>query len=117
MKKIKKPNFKIDEVVLVLIVVAVAVGVSFYDRQNKPGSIGPENITDILMDGHSVSFVSGGVVDESRLTEVRKMSYEELKSYLNLKKDFCIYLEDGNGNIILSKEPERQDNSLMCKSR
>ncbi len=40
-------------------------------------------------------------VNESKLSEIASIPYEQLKSEAGAKNDFCIYLEDENGNIIL----------------
>lgn len=101
--KPKKPNYKIDEISLVLVVAIIAIAVSFYEYNKKPVPIGAEKITGLLLDSHDISFASGGVIDSDKLKEVQKMDYIQLKNRLNVKEDFCMYIEDENGNIILAK--------------
>lgn len=98
-----KFNFKIDETVLVLIVVIVAMIVSIYGKLNKPAEIDAEIITNMILDDHPTSFANNGVVDENKLEKIKNMGYEDFKKSLNAKNDFCVYIEDGNGEIILSK--------------
>lgn len=103
--KLQKQNFKIDEIALVLIVAVLTIFASFADR--KAGHIDAQEITEIIMDDHYFSFASGGVIDESRLKNLQEMRYEDLKKSLNTNKDFCMYIEDGHGNIIMEKGSSR----------
>src|SRR3989338_5699565 len=91
---IKKTSFRIDEVVLVLVVVAIAFIVGIYEKSAETGKVDAREITDIIFDDHYMSFVNKGVVDKNKLEEIRKMDYESLKASINAKNDFCIYLED-----------------------
>lgn len=101
MKK-RYTKFQIDEIVLVLIVAVIAMVISIFDNANSP-RMDAEKITAMVLDGHELSFVSNGVIDESKLAEVQNINYEELKDLLNVRNDFCLYIEDGDGKIILSK--------------
>ena len=113
---IKKFNFKIDEIVLVLMVAIVAIAVISYEKSRSISPIEAEKITAMILDDHEISFVNGGVVNESKLREVQSLDYKELKEELNAKKDFCIYMEDENGNIILDKSSEKlSKDSSACK--
>lgn len=40
-------------------------------------------------------------INISRLNELKNLSYEELKRRLRLEGDFCIYMEDEKGNLVL----------------
>ena len=112
----KKINFKIDEIMLVLIVAIIAVIVSIYEQNKDVNVIEAEKITAMILDDHEISFVNGGVVDEGKLKEVQSLDYKELKEELNAKKDFCIYMEDEIGNIILAKSSEKlSKDSSVCK--
>ena len=100
---IKKPNFKIDEIVLIFLVAAIALAASFWDKGDGISNIEAENIAGLIMDDHDLSFVSSGVIDENKLSEIKNMDYTEFKRSLRARKDFCVYIEDGNGNAILAK--------------
>src|SRR3989344_834143 len=39
-------------------------------------------------------------INVSRLNELKKMSYDELKRFFRIDGEFCIYLEDEQGNIM-----------------
>ena len=110
----KNNNGKFDELYLVLFIVIVAIVISVYDYRRSPSSIEAEKITQKIMDHHDISFASNGIIDEAKLKQIREMNYEELKSILDTKSDFCIYIEDEYGNLILEKGPENLD-SDYCK--
>jgi hypothetical protein len=110
----KKLNFNIDEITLVLIVAVMAIIIVFYE-QGGVGTVEAEKITALILDDHDVSFANNGIVDEKKLKEVQNMDYEEFKNLLNAKKDFCVYIEDENGNIILSKGSSKlNEDGIPC---
>ena len=111
----KKPNYKIDEIVLVFIVVVIVMIVSIFE-QNKPQTIEAEKITFLLLDDHKLSIANNGIVDNSKLQEIQSMNYEDLKNNLNAKKDFCVYIIDENGNIILAKGSQKlAEDGVPCQ--
>ena len=114
-----KPKFKIDEMTLLLIVAVIIMVVSVYDKMNKPVNepkMEAEKITEIILDNHGMSFASGGVIDENKLREIQDMNYEDFKKSINAKNDFCIYIEDGNGNLILAKGSSKLNkDGLSCR--
>ena len=116
-KRNKKPNFKIDEIMLVLIVVVITVVVSIYDKKNHPNSIEAEKITELILDHNDISIVSqGSSIDQQKIKDIQEMSYSQLKGYFNVKNDFCIYIQDGNGDIILAKGSSKLSaNGIDCK--
>ncbi|MBI2657334.1 hypothetical protein HYX08_01420 [Candidatus Woesearchaeota archaeon] len=95
-------KFKVDEIILVLIVALIALAVSVLDKANKP-EMEAKKIKDMLLDDHEISMAAKGVIEESRLSQIRDMGYDDLKNSLGAENDFCIYIEDENGNIILAK--------------
>lgn len=104
-KQNSKPK-KIDEILLVLIVAIIIIFVSVYGKINKTRdkqTMEAEKITEIILDNHGMSFAKGGVIDENKLEEIKSINYDDFKKSLNAKNDFCMYIEDANGNIILAK--------------
>lgn len=99
----QKPNFKIDEIALVLIVAVMAVIVSVYDRVNQLPITEVEKLTETILDNYVTSFATNGVIDGDKLDKVQNMDYNDLKNALKIKNDFCVYIEDGNGEIVLAK--------------
>ena len=111
-----KSNFKIDEITLVFIVAVISIIVVIYDKLNEPTLNEAEKITEMILDEHSISFANNGIVDENKLEEIKNMDYDEFKNSLKAKNDFCIYLEDGNGNLILAKGSSKLNgDGLYCK--
>ena len=115
-KPIKKTNFRIDEIAIVLIVAVLAIFVSVYERSNDVKKIDASEITEIIMDDHRLSFANNGVIDNGKLKEIQKMDYLALKNELDVKNEFCMYIEDENGNIILAKGSEKLNkDGMVCR--
>ena len=49
----------------------------------------------------SMKIVNKNELNISKINELKNLSYEELKQRLRVEGDFCIYIEDENGNILL----------------
>lgn len=117
-KPSSKPK-KFDEILLILIVAVIIMFVSVYDKIGKSGNgrmTEAEKITEILLDDHGMSFASGGVIDEGKLNEIKNISYDDFKKSLNAKNDFCIYIEDEYGRIILAKGSGKlSEDGLGCR--
>ena len=115
MKK-RKPRFKIDEMVLVFIVVFVSLFVGIYDKVTQSPTLVAEKITELILDEHYLSFANNGVIDENKLNEIKNMGYNDFKKSIKVKKDFCIYIEDENGNIILAKGSSKfNSDGIYCR--
>ena len=110
-----KPKFKIDEITLVLIVALIAMIVGIYEKNNQTTVKEAEKITDNILENNAISLVSNGVINEAKLTEIKNMDYEEIKKMLNIDEDFCIYIEDENGNVILNKGSAELSKDGVCK--
>lgn len=111
-----KFNFKIDEMMLVMIVAFVTMIVVVYDKINEPPNMEAEKITEMILDEHSISFVSNSIVNESKLKKIQDMSYDDFRKSLNAKNDFCVYIEDEKGNIILAKGSNKLSrDGIVCR--
>ena len=107
---------KIDEITLVLIVAVLAMIIGVHNKTNTQKEIDAEKLSYIITDNHDLSFASDGIINQNKLKDIQKMNYEELKNYLNVKNDFCIYIEDGNGNIILAKGSSKLNrDGIYCR--
>ena len=116
--KSKPKNFNVDSVSLILLIVllAVIIGLLTKPSETKIGSLEAEKITEMIFDDHILSFATGGVIDEEKLEAIKRIDYNEFKKSLNIKNDFCIYLEDENGDIILSKGSSKlSEDGLDCR--
>ena len=103
-----KKRFRIDEITLVIIVIALAFIVGIYEKSgNSAKRIDAYEITEIIFDDHYMSFVNDGVIDPQKLEEIKKMDYIALKNGIDAKNDFCMYIEDTDGNVILAKSSSK----------
>jgi len=60
-----------------------------------------ETLLDTLTnEGGRVSLLGSNELLEVRVRELYEMDYEEIKSILGLKQDFCIFFEDISGNLV-----------------
>lgn len=109
------PGFRIDEITLVLAVAVVAIAVSVYSKLSEPDGTEAEKLTAVIL-GHSLTVsANGGIVDENKLREIKKMNYNEFKKSLNIEKDFCIYIEDEKGGILLAKGSSKlKEDGINC---
>ena len=96
-----KQKFKIDEINLVLIVALIVFILSIYSKANEPKALDSDKI--IQMINAKFNLEEHGVIDKNRLQEFKKIEYTTLKNSLNIKNDFCIYIEDENGHVLFSK--------------
>lgn len=112
--KISKSTFRIDEITLVFIVAVVAMIAVIYGKTGN--EMEAEKITDMILDNHGISFANNGVIDENKLKEIQKMDYDDFKDSVNAKNDFCVYVEDGNGGVILAKGSAKLSNEeFICR--
>ncbi|MBI2647353.1 hypothetical protein HYW99_02660, partial [Candidatus Woesearchaeota archaeon] len=51
-------------------------------------------IKQVASDDNLLSVINNNEVNESKLHELKNLSYEELKRRLRITSDFCIYFED-----------------------
>ena len=58
-------------------------------------------IKQIDADGSIIKIIDNNEVNQSRLNQLKNLSYDELKRELRINGDFCIYLEDDKGNLVL----------------
>ena len=96
-------------VAVVLFVIIVGVFYAFLTADSN------EDKTEFLEDGalallsefnceiavnSSSCVVEDGVLNQSLLSDLGDMSYEDLRTQLNIPGDFCLYIKDGNGNLV-----------------
>ena len=49
----------------------------------------------------SLRILNKNEINITKINELKNLSYDELKQRLRVEGDFCIYVEDENGNIVL----------------
>ncbi len=58
-------------------------------------------IRQVSSEGISVGILDKQQISISRLNELKNLTYDELKKRLRVEGDFCIYLENDKGEILL----------------
>ena len=115
-KKAEKPRFKIDGITIALIVAMILIIIITINQKANQSSNDAGRIMKMISDDTSVALSVNGVIDQAGLERIQSMNYEQLKKYLNIKNDFCIYVEDENGNIILAKGSTKLSrDGIYCK--
>ena len=51
-----------------------------------------------------ISLLKSNELLEEKVEQLEKMDYEEIKSMLGIKSDFCIFFEDATGNLVRVNE-------------
>ena len=102
----KSQSWSID-VIFGIIVFMVAFFVFFIVLSEDPaGKINrlkeeASSIVRQLVSGEELRIVDGTEVNVSRASKLKDIQYEELKRRFRVEGDFCIYIEDSKGNIVL----------------
>lgn len=52
-------------------------------------------------EGSAVAIIDNQELNVSKFSQLKNLSYDELKRTLRIEGDFCIYLEDDQGNLLL----------------
>lgn len=114
-RTIKPSKSKIDEITLVLIVAIIIMVATISQKNNQPTDEAG-NIMKIILDDNPAALSTNGVINQIELERIQRMNYEQLKKYLNMKNDFCLYVEDENGNIIFAKGSAKLSrDGIYCK--
>ena len=58
-------------------------------------------VKEIASGDSPLGIVDGNEINISKLGDLKNLSYDELKRRLRIEGDFCIYLEDEKGNLVL----------------
>lgn len=58
-------------------------------------------IKQLVSGGSPQRIVDNNEINLSKVNELKNLSYDELKRRLRIEGDFCIYIEDEKGNIVL----------------
>ena len=103
----KSQSWSIDVVLGVIIFMAAFL--IFYALLNANPNAKVSNLKDEasiiikqLVSGNTPPrIVDGNEINVSRVSDLKNLDYEELKRRLRVGSDFCIYIEDDKGNIVL----------------
>ena len=100
---------KYREFYIPLAFILAALIVALLIKSNKPERSDAEKITETFLS-------NGKVIDGQKLQKIQKMDYSEIKKSINAKDDFCMYLEDDKGNVILAKgSSSLAEDGINCK--
>ena len=99
----KTRKWKVDELTMVFIVAIAIIALSLLLRKENDAKQSAEEITVRIIGNPNLNLVKNGQVDQSQLNEIQKMDYQQLKNSIQSDSDFCLYIEDENGNVILYK--------------
>jgi len=61
-------------------------------------------LKNIESDDPNLGFIDGIDIDPEKLQELLLKNYEEIKTQLRVENDFCVFLEDEDGNVITIDE-------------
>jgi len=101
----KKPRkWKVDELTIVLIVAIAIIVLSVFLKGSHSEKKSAEEITVKLISDPKMSLIRNGQLDQAKLNAIQNMDYDSLKTSLESNNDFCLYIEDEQGNVLLSKE-------------
>lgn len=65
-------------------------------------------LKNVVSESSSVGIVDGIEVNITKLEELLGKDYSEIKKQIRVKNEFCIFLEDEDGNIIyITTDPDR----------
>ena len=95
-------TWSIDVIIGVIIfMLIIAVFYAFISSRSEP------TVDDLGDDARVIStklssdgVISAGSINRADIDTLCDMSYEDVKAQLGITSDFCIYLEDSNGNLI-----------------
>ena len=95
------------DIILGVVVFVIAFFIFYSTLQSSPNKQvvvlreEASNIIRTISSSNSLfQVLSNNQVNESRLGELKNMTYAELKRKLKVENDFCIYFEDEKGNLI-----------------
>ena len=105
--KSKAQSWSIDAAIGVLIFIGaflVVFALLTSNSSTKTSVLKDEasNVINIIVsEDSSLRVIDGKEVNESRLGQLKNLTYNELKRMLSIEGDFCIYFEDDKGNLVL----------------
>lgn len=107
----KKELFNFDKAIFLLLLIALFVLIKAFFTSLELSTVvevtendlvqETEIVLDKLTNGETVvSLLDSNVLSEEKIMNLDRMDYDEIKSLLGIKNDFCIFFEDVTGNVI-----------------
>lgn len=117
--KIKAQAWSMDVTLAVIIFIAAFFVIYGIITSKAPGDISElqaeaEKISkEATSENSSLSLMTNEVLNETKIQELLGKDYSEIKRKLRLERDFCIYFEDEEGNLIIIQNTEDPDKFLV----
>ncbi len=97
---LKSQSFSMD-VILGVIVILTAFFI-FYAVLNPSPDAKLRNLKEeVASEDSMLRVVDNNMINESRVGMLKNISYDDLKRRLRVEGDFCIYVEDEKGSVVL----------------
>ena len=105
--KLKAQSWSID--IILAVIIFIGTFFVFYTLLNinpnvKASALKEEAsivIRQVASGDTSIRIVDNNELNITKLNELKNLSYDELKRRLRIEGDFCIYIEDEKGNLML----------------
>ena len=107
--------------IMIAIVVFIGTIFVFYSiigskQDSKPEDLQREAsivLENVVSEDSDVGIMDGSVVNETKLQQLLGKDYDTIKEKMRVGSEFCIFLEDENGNVIyISGEPGIGSNKI-----
>lgn len=84
-----------------VVVLVLIIGLISFTGRDPYRELQAETVilSTMFTQGGAFQVVNRGSIDIDRFVEYALMDYEELRRQLGIRSDFCIYLEDADGNV------------------
>ncbi len=99
-------GWSLDAIVAIIIFVVLIIValwfLTFAVQNNRVEELKAEGetIPEVLEGDDPFGFIEGKQIDKDRLQEFADLPYDEIRKQLGIKGDFCIHLQDEDGNLI-----------------
>lgn len=103
----KAQSWSIDIIIAVVLFIGAFFAFFAFLNQNsnsKAGDLQQDASTIIKQVGAEKSplnIIENNALNITKMNQLKNISYEELKQMLRVQGDFCIYIEDEQGHIVL----------------
>ncbi|MBU0665735.1 MAG: hypothetical protein ABIC91_02135 [Nanoarchaeota archaeon] len=111
MLNIKKKNSRaqawsmdlVMAVVVFMLLIAIFYSVLSRDKESKAEDFSEKSdlVAERLFEDTNIGLINNGELDGATFLQLAQEDYEELKAQYGITGEFCIFLEDAQGNLII----------------